>query len=526
MTVEPAGDPSQPCAREPAGCTDRSAEVRASRRAQPAASPHGGFVRKSSPRTLPSKRQSAFKSHHRYWSRRIWKVMRAETESHRRRDQAVGRAAEEASLTSIARSARLAELNKLAEDPTLWNDPQRAQRLMQERTCARGSAHRDRPHRAGARRPAQHDRARRSREGPARSSPRPRRRLTKLKAEVARRELEALLSGEADANDSYLEVHAGAGGTESQDWANMLLRMYTRWAEQHGYKVEYLEETDGEEAGIKSATVQVKGHNAYGWLKTRERRASPGAHFAVRFQRAPPHLVRQRQRLSGDRRPHRHRHQGIRRAHRHHARAGRRRPARQQDRVGGAPDAYPDRHCGRLPGRPLAAQNRAQAWDMLRARLYEAELKKREAKAAAEQRRQDRYRLGPPDPLLRAAALPDGEGPAHRRVRPPTPAACSTAISTSSWRRRWRRRRSAADRMRSRTWSNYRRRSILKSPSILGYGRLPNAWSLRLRQVKNARMSAEVECRKRVNAAGLAEKADSAQRAPAAATLAEPAPPS
>src|SRR5262249_57531478 len=90
----------------------------------------------------------------------------------------------------------------------------------------------------------------------------------KLKAEVARRELEALLSGEADANDSYLEVHAGAGGTESQDWASMLLRMYTRWAEQHGYKIEWIEETEGEAAGIKSATVQVKGRNAFGWLKT------------------------------------------------------------------------------------------------------------------------------------------------------------------------------------------------------------------------------------------------------------------
>src|SRR2546423_12026946 len=103
-------------------------------------------------------------------------------------------------------------------------------------------------------------------------------RLRKLKADVARRELEALLSGEADPNDTYVEVHAGAGGTESQDWANMLLRMYTRWAEQHGYKVEYLEETQGEEAGIKSATVQVKGRNAYGWLKTEN-----GVHRLVRI---------------------------------------------------------------------------------------------------------------------------------------------------------------------------------------------------------------------------------------------------
>src|SRR5205823_8541506 len=102
--------------------------------------------------------------------------------------------------------------------------------------------------------------------------------LKKLKAEVARRELEALLSGEADVNDSYVEVHAGAGGTESQDWANMLLRMYTRWAEQHGYKIDYLAETQGEEAGIKSATIQVKGRNAYGWLKTES-----GVHRLVRI---------------------------------------------------------------------------------------------------------------------------------------------------------------------------------------------------------------------------------------------------
>src|SRR2546430_16948883 len=92
--------------------------------------------------------------------------------------------------------------------------------------------------------------------------------LQKLKAQVERRELEALLSGEADANDSYLEVHAGAGGTESQDWASMLLRMYTRWAEQHGYKIDWLEETEGEEAGIKSATVQIKGRNALRRPKT------------------------------------------------------------------------------------------------------------------------------------------------------------------------------------------------------------------------------------------------------------------
>ena len=92
--------------------------------------------------------------------------------------------------------------------------------------------------------------------------------IRSLSGAVKARQIAAMLSGEADGNDTYLEVHAGAGGTESQDWANMLLRMYTRWAEQHGYKVEYLEETSGEEAGIKSATILVKGENAYGWLKT------------------------------------------------------------------------------------------------------------------------------------------------------------------------------------------------------------------------------------------------------------------
>lgn len=95
---------------------------------------------------------------------------------------------------------------------------------------------------------------------------------------AGKKELESLLSGEADPNDSYLEVHAGAGGTESQDWAEMLLRMYTRWAEQHGCKVELMEESQGEEAGLKSATVRIVGDNAYGWLKT-----EAGVHRLVRI---------------------------------------------------------------------------------------------------------------------------------------------------------------------------------------------------------------------------------------------------
>ncbi len=102
--------------------------------------------------------------------------------------------------------------------------------------------------------------------------------LARLKETVAKRELEALLSGEADGNDSYLEVHAGAGGTESQDWAEMLLRMYVRWAEAHKHKVEWIEESGGDEAGIKSATVKISGPNAYGWLKSES-----GVHRLVRI---------------------------------------------------------------------------------------------------------------------------------------------------------------------------------------------------------------------------------------------------
>ena len=102
--------------------------------------------------------------------------------------------------------------------------------------------------------------------------------LRALKQEGERRQLEALLSGEADANDTYVEVHSGAGGTESCDWARMLLRMYVRWGERRKFDVEIMEETDGDEAGIKSATICIKGHNAHGWLKTES-----GVHRLVRI---------------------------------------------------------------------------------------------------------------------------------------------------------------------------------------------------------------------------------------------------
>ncbi len=169
------------------------------------------------------------------------------------------------------------ELNTLAEDPDLWNDSTKAQALMQERTrletaikevdgLAQELADNVELIEMG------------ETEGDEAIIAEAEAAIELARQRGAKAELLTLLSGEADANNCYLEVHAGAGGTEAQDWAEMLTRMYVRWAEAHDCSVDWLEESAGEEAGIKSATLKITGHNAYGWLKTES-----GVHRLVRI---------------------------------------------------------------------------------------------------------------------------------------------------------------------------------------------------------------------------------------------------
>ena len=168
-------------------------------------------------------------------------------------------------------------MNARVEDPTLWNNADEAGRVMRERGRLSEQIdgvkrlERDVADALGLIELAEA-------EGDADTANAATADLERLAAEAKKREIESLLSGEADANDAFLEVNSGSGGTEAQDWAEMLLRMYSRWAEQHGYKVALTEESAGEQAGLKSATIQISGPNAYGWLKTES-----GVHRLVRI---------------------------------------------------------------------------------------------------------------------------------------------------------------------------------------------------------------------------------------------------
>ena len=176
-----------------------------------------------------------------------------------------------------AAAKRLSELNNRAEDPSIWNDPNAAQKVMRERTSVEKSL------KAFTSFESAFDDAMTlielgETEKDAATVAEGEAALAQLCQEARKREVEALLSGEADGMDTYLEIHAGAGGTESQDWASMLLRMYTKYAEGRGFKVTLTDLAPGDEAGIKGATLEIKGENAYGWLKT-----EAGVHRLVRI---------------------------------------------------------------------------------------------------------------------------------------------------------------------------------------------------------------------------------------------------
>ncbi|TPW35145.1 peptide chain release factor 2 [Oecophyllibacter saccharovorans] len=280
-----------------------------------------------------------------------------------------------------AAKLRLDELNHRAEDPDLWNDAEAAQKLMRERTLLANQIEGVEQLEADVRDTLELVELAEveSDEALVADSTAT---LRQLAAQAAQRETESLLSGEADANDCYVEINAGAGGTEAQDWTEMLLRMYTRWAEQHGYKVTLMETSDGEQAGLKSATMQVSGPNAYGWLKT-----EAGVHRLVRISPFDAAARRQTSFASvwvypvvddtieieinpADLRVDTFRASGAGGQH-----------------VNKTDSAIRITH--EPTGIVVACQtdrsqhrNRATAMEMLRARLYEAELQKREAAAA------------------------------------------------------------------------------------------------------------------------------------------------
>ena len=266
----------------------------------------------------------------------------------------------------------------------MWNDPEKAQKLLSERTYLENSLQ-------GCREIEREMKdaleliALGEEEGDDEIVAEAEKMLTNAQKQATAQQKETLLSGEADSFDTFLEIHAGAGGTEAQDWASMLLRMYIRWAEKHAYKVEYVEASEGEEAGLKSATVKISGRNAFGWLKTES-----GVHRLVRISPFDANARRHTSFASvwvypvidetikidinkDDCRIDTYRSSGAGGQH-----------------VNKTESAVRITH---IPTGIVVScqtqrsqfQNRDYAWNMLRARLYELELKKREEKLNAQE---------------------------------------------------------------------------------------------------------------------------------------------
>ncbi len=273
---------------------------------------------------------------------------------------------------------RFDELTALSERPDFWNDPEKAQKLMRERNKLEASMgtitslERDLRDSLELAEMAEAE----GDEGLVEEAFQS---LKRAQERAAKAELEALLSGEADGNDAYIEINSGAGGTESQDWASMLQRMYMRWANSRGFKVELLEEQGGDTAGIKSTTLLVQGENAYGWLKT-----EAGVHRLVRISPYDSNARRHTSFASAWVYPKIDDTIEV--------------EIQEKDvrtdtyRASGAGGQHINKtdSAVRLTHMPTGIvvscqaersqhKNRAAAWDMLRARLYEAELQKREA---------------------------------------------------------------------------------------------------------------------------------------------------
>ncbi|WP_417492393.1 peptide chain release factor 2 [Maricaulis sp.] len=282
---------------------------------------------------------------------------------------------------------RLDELNARSEHPDFWNNPVKAQELMRERNRLESAintvieAERELSDSVEMIELAEmEDDAEMVDEAVAG--------LNQLAERMRRAQLETLLSGEADGNDAFVEIHSGAGGTESQDWAAMLARMYARWANAHGYKVEVMEEQAGEEAGLKSTTMLVQGENAYGWLKT-----ETGVHRLVRISPFDSSARRHTSFSSVGVYP------KIDDAIEVDIDESKVRTDTYRASGAGGQHINKTDSAVRLtydmPGedKPVVVQcqndrsqhkNRSRAWDMLRARVYEIELQRREAAAQAE----------------------------------------------------------------------------------------------------------------------------------------------